>query len=150
MGDASDNMADAEMKDGFALFDKQGDGNIEASQIGDVMRAFGLNPTNADIKKSVDGVDPEGKKRIGYNRFLPVYETFKKATTPMTFEDYVEGMKVFDRDCVGYLSSGELRHLLTCMGEKLVDDEVTAIFAGNEDANGNVQYDDLIKKLMKD
>jgi len=27
------------------------------------------------------------------------------------------------------------------MGEKLVDDEVTAIFAGNEDANGNVQYD---------
>ena len=35
-----------EMKDGFSLFDKVGDNNIEASQIGDVMRAFGINPTN--------------------------------------------------------------------------------------------------------
>ena len=34
------------MKDGFSLFDKVGDNNIEVSQMGDVMRAFGINPTN--------------------------------------------------------------------------------------------------------
>ena len=38
-----------EMKDGFSLFDKVGDNNIEASQIGDVMRAFGINPTNVSL-----------------------------------------------------------------------------------------------------
>ncbi|XP_063679551.1 myosin-2 essential light chain-like [Bolinopsis microptera] len=144
MGDA------AEMKDGFSLFDKVGDNNIEASQIGDVMRAFGINPTNAQIQKAMEGIDPAGKKRLGFNRFMPVFETVKGASKPMTFEDYVEGMKVFDRDLVGYLNSGELRHLLTFMGEKLTDEEVDQIFAGLEDDNGNVQYDELIRRLMKD
>ena len=139
-----------EQKDGFSLFDKVGDNNIEVSQIGEVMRAFGINPTNAQIKKAQDGLDPEGKKRIGFNRFMPVFETVKKEAAPMTFEDYVEGLKVFDRDCVGYLNSGELRHLLTNMGEKLVDSEVDEIFGGLEDDNGNVQYDELIRRLMKD
>ena len=64
----------------------------------------------------MEGIDPAGKKRIGFNRFMPVFETVKGASKPMTFEDYVEGMKVFDRDLVGYLNSGELRHLLTFMG----------------------------------
>ena len=35
-----------DLKDGFSLFDKVGDSNIECSQMGDVMRAFGINPTN--------------------------------------------------------------------------------------------------------
>lgn len=114
------------------------------------MRAFGINPTNAQIQKAIEGIDPAGKKRIGFNRFMPVFETVKGASKPMTFEDYVEGMKVFDRDLVGYLNSGELRHLLTFMGEKLTDAEVDQIFAGLEDDNGNVQYDELIRRLMKD
>jgi len=139
------------MKDGFSLFDKVGDNNIEVSQMGDVMRAFGINPTNAQIKKAQDSIDPKDpKKRIGFNRFMPVFETVKKESKPMTDADYVEGMKVFDRDLVGYLNSGELRHLLTFMGEKLTDDEVDQIFQGLEDDNGNVQYDELIRRLMKD
>ena len=144
-------MADTnELKDGFSLFDKVGDSNIEASQIGDVMRAFGINPTNAQIQKAIDGVDPKGKERIGFTRFMPIFDTVKGESKPMTFEDYVEGMKVFDRDLVGYLNSGELRHLLTFMGEKLTDGEVDEIFSGLEDDNGNVQYDVLIKRLMQD
>ena len=76
-----------------------------------------ITTLQAQIKKAQDGVDPAGKKRIGFNRFIPVFETVKKESPPMTFEDYVEGMKVFDRDLVGYLNSGELRHLLTNMGQ---------------------------------
>ena len=49
---------------------------------------------------------------------MPVFETVKKESKPMTDADYVEGMKVFDRDLVGYLNSGELRHLLTFMGTR--------------------------------
>lgn len=140
-----------ELKDGFSLFDKVGDNNIEVSQIGDVMRAFGINPTNAQITKAQAGIDPKNPaKRIPFNTFMPVFDTVKKESKPMTFEDYVEGMKVFDRDLVGYLNSGELRHLLTFMGEKLSDEEVDQIFAGLEDDNGNVQYDELIRRLMKD
>lgn len=51
-----------EYRDAFALFDKRGDGKIDSDQIGDVLRALNLNPTEADVKKIVNEVDPNGKE----------------------------------------------------------------------------------------
>ena len=45
-----------EYRDAFALFDKRGDGKIDSDQIGDVMRALGLNPTEAEVKKIVQEI----------------------------------------------------------------------------------------------
>ena len=41
----------AEHRDAFALFDRKGDNKIDVSQLGDVLRALGQNPTNAEVKK---------------------------------------------------------------------------------------------------
>ena len=53
-----------EYRDAFALFDKRGDGKIDSDQIGDVMRALGLNPTEAEVKKIVQEIDPKGKNEV--------------------------------------------------------------------------------------
>lgn len=50
-----------EYRDAFTLFDKRGDNKIDSDQIGDIMRALGLNPTQADVKKIVQEVDPNGE-----------------------------------------------------------------------------------------
>ena len=55
-----------EYRDAFALFDKRGDGKIDSDQIGDVLRALNLNPTEADVKKIVNEVDPNGEWCIIY------------------------------------------------------------------------------------
>ena len=49
-----------EYRDAFALFDKRGDGKIDSDQIGDVLRALGLNPTEAEVTKIVQEIDPKG------------------------------------------------------------------------------------------
>ncbi|KAG8124669.1 putative Myosin light chain 1 skeletal muscle isoform protein, partial [Naja naja] len=40
-----------DFKEAFLLFDRTGESKITLSQVGDVIRALGQNPTNAEIKK---------------------------------------------------------------------------------------------------
>ena len=40
-----------EFQETFNLFDNRGDGKIYSNQIGEVLRALGQNPTEAEVKK---------------------------------------------------------------------------------------------------
>merc|ERR1712179_448970 len=54
----------AEFQEAFLLYDQRGDGKIPVSQIGDVMRALGQNPTESDVKKLV--VEHRADDREGF------------------------------------------------------------------------------------
>ncbi len=41
----------AEQREAFALFDKKGDGLVASSEIGSILRALGLNPSESSVKK---------------------------------------------------------------------------------------------------
>ena len=41
----------ADFQDAFQIFDSKGDGKILVTQISDVLRALGQNPTEADVKR---------------------------------------------------------------------------------------------------
>ena len=55
-----DTHTHTEYRDAFALFDKRGDNKIDSDQVGDVLRALNLNPSEAEVKKIVQEVDPSG------------------------------------------------------------------------------------------
>lgn len=63
-------LALVEFKDAFLLFDKVGDGKIGYSQCGEVMRALGQNPINADVAKVLGNPKPEGEPRMHRNAEL--------------------------------------------------------------------------------
>lgn len=50
-----------EFKEAFLLFDRTGEGKICYSQCGDVMRALGQNPVNAEVLKVLGNPKSEGK-----------------------------------------------------------------------------------------
>lgn len=54
-------LISTDYKEAFGLFDRVGDGKIQLSQCGDVMRALGQNPTNADINKVLGHPKQDGK-----------------------------------------------------------------------------------------
>jgi len=68
----------------------------------------------------------------------------------VTFDSFFSsGLKVFDKEQNGSISSAELRHLLTNLGERLSDDEVEQLLSGFEDKNGLINYEDWIRKLLR-
>jgi len=135
-----------ECQETFNLFDNRGDGKINVSQLGDVLRALGQNPTEADVTKVSGSNKPD--HRITFDEFLPILQSINKGKPTDTADDFIEGLRHFDKDGNGFISSAELRHLLTTLGEKLSDDEVEHLLAGQEDSHGNVHYEDFVRMVM--
>ncbi|KAJ7384138.1 Myosin light polypeptide 6 [Desmophyllum pertusum] len=109
----------SEHKEAFLLFDRRGDGKIESTQLGEVLRSLGHNPTQAEVKKSLKEVDPSGANRISFEEFLPIFLSFgQRKPIHRSNEGFVDGLRVFDRDGNGQISAAELRHVLTGLGEK--------------------------------
>lgn len=50
-----------EFKEAFSLFDKDGDGTMTTKELGTVMRSFGLDPSERELKEMVAEVDVDGK-----------------------------------------------------------------------------------------
>ena len=50
-----------EYKEAFAMFDKDGDGNISTKELGIVMRSLGQNPTEHELLDIITEVDVDGK-----------------------------------------------------------------------------------------
>jgi len=88
------------------------------------------------------------EERVNFEVFLPILQAISKNRSADTGEDFIEGLRHFDKDGNGYISSAELRHLLTTLGEKLADEEVGELLNGHEDSQGNVNYEEFVRAVM--
>jgi Ca2+-binding EF-hand superfamily protein len=138
-----------ELKEIFNLYDEELDGKIDCLQIGDVVRAAGLKPTNAMITKaSGQEYKRKGEKRLTFEEWLPIYEQLTKEKEQGSFHDFMEGLKVFDKEESGKILGAELRHILLALGERLSADEVDEMMKGVADGEGMVNYEAFIKKVL--
>ncbi|XP_055976135.1 myosin light chain 6B [Sorex fumeus] len=139
-----------EFREAFELFDRVGDGKILYSQCGDVMRALGQNPTNAEVHKILGNPknDELKSRRVDFETFLPMLQTVAKNRDQGTYEDYLEGLRVFDKEGNGKVMGAELRHVLTTLGEKMTEEEVETVLAGHEDSNGCINYEAFLKHIL--
>jgi len=142
-----------EVQEVFDLFDfwDGRDGLVDACKVGDLLRCTGLNPTNEQVMKN-GGTDKTGEKQYKFEELLPIFHDVNKNQDCGTFADFIEAFKCFDREGQGFISAAELRHVLASLGERLSDeecDEILKLTEMREDIDGNLKYDDFVKKVME-
>jgi len=138
----------AEFKEAFSLFDKDGDNTITTAELGTVMRSLGQQPTESELNDMINEVDANGNGTIDFEEFLEMMARKMKETD--TAEEIRQAFRVFDKDGNGFISSAELRHVMTNLGERLTDEEVEEMIREADcDGDGQINYEEFVQMMCK-
>jgi len=144
------NLENAEFKEAFDYFDKDGSGSISSDELLQVMRAMGQNPTEDELLNLVMEVDIDGNGTIDFPEFLEMMK--KKATEVDEEADLREAFKLFDRNRDGYIDRKELKKVTSMLGTMLTTEELDEFMRDADvvrgDGNGKLDYDEFVKMLL--
>ncbi|KAJ2160189.1 hypothetical protein GGF46_002451 [Coemansia sp. RSA 552] len=120
------------------------DGGARASEaeLITLLRAAGSVLSDAEIQRMAQpgGTDLQG--------FIQMLQRGSK-TADQEQQEVEEAFHVFDKNNVGYLTTSELRRIMTTMGEKLTNQEVDEMLAeAGVGANDNFDYRAFSKMLF--
>ena len=133
-----------QFKEAFILFDKNEDGKITTKELGTVMRTLGQNPTEAELQDMINEVDANGNGTIDFPEFITMMSRKMKDTD--SEEELLEAFKVFDKDGNGFITSQELRHVMTHLGEKITEDEADVMIKEADlDGDSRINYEEFVK-----
>lgn len=162
MSNQYESQASTNYKEAFALFDKRGNGRCSVDTLGDLLRACGQNPTLSEIQELEKnmgsdcefGASSSARWSGGYVLFSLLtgittvdFESFQRVLNrpggfrdPGEPEEYCRGFQVFDKDMTGFIGVGQLKYILTNLGEKMTDDEVDELLKAVDTSSGQVNY----------
>lgn len=115
---------------------------MDAADLGSLMRSLDLRITEAMVEKAGQTKN-RGEKKLTIEEVLPIYSQLKKEKDMGTLNDFIEGLKVYDKLENGTLMAAELSHVLLSLGEVMTDrevDEIMSSCAGPQDEDGFIKY----------
>ena len=109
------------------LFDKNSDGFVHTSELGTLIRAINLNPSEAEILDMMKKVDPANSGQFGLGNLENLIRERGKDTDSL--EDVINALRVFDADKDGKISVEEFTYAMVNMGERMSEQEIHEIVA---------------------
>ncbi|GAM37849.1 calmodulin [Talaromyces pinophilus] len=151
----------ARFREAFAVFDKDGNGEITAEELKEVMRSLGQNPTEAELQDIVNELDVDHTGTIDFDgdtasptqhivillTYQPEFLTMMIHKGKATDEEAElrAAFEVFDQDGSGTISADEMRRVMKSIGEELTDAEIDEMIKeADTDGNGTIDYQEFV------
>jgi len=140
----------AEVKRICDIYDWDGKGELDMYYFGDIMYAMGLN-----IMKSVcvkhGQTNDTGKKFCKFDDVVKlVGDAVKEPNNSGNYQDYIELMKLYDKNENGTIMIAELETFLNLLGDEMPKEDVQKLLielAPKEDEEGFIPYMPFLEKL---
>ena len=147
-----DKLTDAqldEFREAFNMFDKDGGGSIDASELKDLMISVGQNCSEEELKEMVKAADADGTGDIDFLEFAVLMA--HKMTDENKDDTLKSAFAVFDASGDGFISAQEMRKIMFNLGENLQQEDVEAVIGEVDvDGDGQINYQEFAKILSAD
>merc|ERR1711865_314685 len=110
----------ADIKECFKLFDTDGNGQIDPTELKVAVRALNLDPANESLKNLMGMINGDDVNAIDFNEFLNLM-TAEIDAQQSSETKIMEMFRVFDDDETGRMSFKNLKRVATELGENLSD-----------------------------
>lgn len=142
-----------EYKAAFAVCDKDHDGRISSTEMGNIMRTLGKNFSDKEFNAIIAKVENEGNGFIELHEFLNLMAENKNDDNTLRAEqnNLVNAFTYFDRDNTGTIDYNEFKHILTTVSEKLTPAEVEKLdelCSSQVDENGRFKYKEFMQLIL--
>ncbi|OEH74854.1 calmodulin [Cyclospora cayetanensis] len=129
----------ARLREAFALFDRDGDGELTASEALLALRSTGVVVSSEES----DGMPAS----MSWEQFEGWVSKKMSGANPEA--DLIKSFKVFDTKGDGTLSTDELTQVIKTLGDLLTDDEVDKMIQdADPNKTGRINYAQFVKVLL--
>lgn len=144
-----------ELRESFALFDKDNDGYITSKELFTVMRALRIESTDDEIKDMIRNVDVDGSGTVDFNEFLKMMSrstAFRRQDSEFNRrheeDEMRQAFRIFDIDDNGYIDARELKMTMCNLGEDLSDKDVKKMMKlADKNGDGKIDYEEFIQMM---
>ena len=119
---------------------------MHTQELGTLLRAINLNPTESELVDLMKKVDPINSGQFN----LPQLETLvrNRGKDSDSLQDVVDALKVFDSDHDGKITVDEFLYAMVNMGERMTEEEVKEILADAELEGNSIKVEEFAKMIM--
>jgi calmodulin len=100
-------FSETEAKELFSLFDRDGNGLIDARELGTLIRSLGENPTETEVQALIKTFDDNKNGKLEFDEFMELMrnQQFEKISK----DDLVNIFRAFDKDNTGKLLGEDVK-----------------------------------------
>lgn len=137
-----------EMVWAFKVSDILEDGVISAKEVRRCLERLGEAPSDKELLKVLNAVDPYGHGTVDFQKFLRIMSHFDRSM--LTENELINAFKIFDKDQSGSIDAIEMQDLMKKLGFQITPLEAHALIAeADDDDSGEVTYSEFVNKILE-
>ena len=141
-----------EVKQVFDLLDKDKDGSIDYNEVIMGIKAYTMQPSQAQIKEIISKIDRNGNGKIEYDEFQNFIESTIKLEI-IKQEDEMQDLRqkfvLADTSKSGFLTPQQLFNVLRSINADITNDELEPLLRyADADKNGHIDIDEFMLVMM--
>merc|ERR1712027_225769 len=128
-------------QDAFTQFSNKS-GLVATKDLGNLLRALGINPTNEELQDMTIQIDPHV---TGFLKLPDLLDMMSRIILERNYDAQIEdAFRCFDKNGIGTISRQDLHAVFENLGERLVEDEIEGLLEEADVENeGIVSYSDF-------